>query len=75
MGSELAYDNEAPFPEKLVSIFIRSCCTVGGVVIDPFSGSGTTAKVATQLGRRAIAIDCRKSQVTLTKKRLKEVKR
>lgn len=70
MGSPLAHENEAPFPEALAEFFIRSFCPPGGTVLDPFSGSGTTAAVATKAGRNAIAIDVRPSQITLTKKRL-----
>jgi len=49
---------------------VRSFLPAGGVVCDPFSGSGTTAKVAVANGRRAIAIDVRESQIELTTHRL-----
>lgn len=70
MGDRLCHENEAPFPEKLAEHYIRSLCPPGGTVLDPFSGSGTTAKVSQTAGRKAIAIDIRSSQVDLTKKRL-----
>ena len=73
-GSKLAHENEAPFPEKLAEFFIKSFCPPGGVVLDPFSGSGTTAAVAKQNGRHYIGIDCRQSQIELAERRLKEVK-
>src|SRR5262245_36151693 len=70
MGSALANENEAPFPESLAEFFIRSFCPPDGVVADPFSGSGTTAAVAVRWGRRALACDLRQSQVELTQRRL-----
>lgn len=72
MGSPLAHENEAPFPEALVEPFIRCFCPPGGLVADPFSGSGTVAKVALTLGRRFIGCDLRQSQVDLTLRRLQE---
>ena len=69
MGSKLAHENEAPFPEKLAEFFIRSWCPPGGTVLDPFCGSGTTLAVATKCGRNSIGIDIRESQVDLTKRR------
>ena len=72
MGSPLAHETEAPFPEWLAEFFVRSFCPPGGVVLDPFSGSGTTAKVAAVHGRNAIAVDIRESQCELTKQRIKE---
>lgn len=70
MGSRLAHANEAAFPERLVEFLVRSYCPPGGVVLDPFSGSGTTAAVALRHGRRAIGIDLRASQAGLACKRL-----
>ena len=74
MGSPLAHENEAPFPEKLAEFFIRSFCPPGGVVLDPFGGSGTTAAVAEKHGRRWITIDCREAQVELIHRRIAEVR-
>ncbi len=73
MGSKLNAENEAPFPERLAEFFIRSFCPPGGTVLDPFSGSGTTAAVANRFGRNAIAIDVRQNQCDLTKKRIDEI--
>ena len=72
MGSELAHQNEAPFPEKLVEPFIKCFCPLGGVVLDPFCGSGTTLAVTDRLGRNAIGFDVRESQVELSGRRVKE---
>lgn len=72
MGSRLAHENEAPFPEELVRPFILSFCPPGGLVLDPFCGSGTTLAVAKQEGRNAIGLDVRDSQVELTNRRLQE---
>jgi len=70
MGDRLCHENEAPFPESLAEFFVRSFCPEGGTVLDPFSGSGTTAAVAVRWGRKYIAIDIRESQIALTKRRL-----
>ena len=75
MGSAIAHENEAPFPNALAEFFIRSFCPAGGTVLDPFCGSGTTLAVAAQHGRNAIGIDVRESQVELTKRRVAEVVR
>jgi hypothetical protein len=69
MGHKLAHDNEAPFPEGLAEWFIRSLCPPGGIILDPFSGSGTTACVAQKLGRYGIGIDLRESQAKIGVKR------
>lgn len=70
MGSKLAHENEAPFPEKLAEAFILSFCQPGGVVLDPFCGSGTTMAVAQRHGRSSIGIDIRDTQVNLSLRRL-----
>lgn len=73
MGSNLASENEAAFPESLVEWFVLSFCPPGGLVYDPFCGSGTTAAVSIRHGRRFIGTDIRESQVELTKRRIAEV--
>jgi hypothetical protein len=70
MGSKLCHENEAPFPEDMAEFFVRSFCPPGGIVLDPFSGSGTTVSVAVACGRRGIGIDIRPSQVQLGTRRL-----
>jgi DNA modification methylase len=47
----------ATFPPKLVEPCIKAGCPSGGIVLDPFAGSGTTGMVAQSLSRRAVLID------------------
>jgi hypothetical protein len=74
MGSKLAQENEAPFPEALAERFIKTYCPPDGVVLDPFCGSGTTLAVAERLGRKWIGIDCRQEMVDLSHRRIAEVR-
>jgi hypothetical protein len=46
---------------------------IGGTVLDPFGGSGTTAEVALEYGRRAILIELKPEYVELAKRRLDPV--
>jgi hypothetical protein len=70
MDDKLCHENEAPFPEYLAEYFIKSFCRPGGLVVDVFSGSGTTAKMAVRLGRRFAGCDIRQSEVDLTRRRV-----
>lgn len=70
MGSAFAHRSEAPYPEALVAPFVLALCPPGGTMLDPFGGSGTTAKVAALNGRNAITADIRLSQCELTFQRL-----
>lgn len=72
MGSDYAHENEAPFPQTLAREFVLCFCPPGGVVLDPFSGSGTTAAAAVEAGRRFVAFDLRPSQVELSSRRVGE---
>jgi len=47
----------APFPIDLPLNAIKACCPPDGVVLDPFMGSGTTAKAAEMLNRNWLGID------------------
>ncbi len=57
-------------PEKLIARLIEAACPPGGVVADFFVGSGTTAAVAEQLGRRWVVSDVGKPAAMITRKRL-----
>lgn len=60
----------ATMPQKLVRRCIVAGCLSGGVVLDPFFGSGTTGLVARQEGRRYIGIELNPEYVALAQKRL-----
>ena len=60
----------AVFPVALVEPCVRAGCPKGGVVLDPFMGSGTTGVVALAEGRRFIGIDLKKEYFEMTKARL-----
>lgn len=47
----------ATYPTRLVETPIRAGCPPGGVVLDPFIGTGTTAVVAKRLGRNFIGFE------------------
>lgn len=74
LGSRLAHENEAPFPEGVVEPFVLTCTDQCGTVLDPFCGSGTTLAVAERLGRKWIGIDCRQEMVDLSWRRIEEVR-
>jgi site-specific DNA-methyltransferase (adenine-specific) len=50
-------DHSASFPSELVRRCIETGSPLGGHVLDPFVGSGTTVKVAFELGRNSVGID------------------
>ncbi len=61
----------AVFPEKLVEPCILAGCPEGGIVLDPFSGSGTVGVVAQRLGRSATLIDAKPEYCKLARERIK----
>jgi hypothetical protein len=69
-GGSASHENEAPFPLKLAEFFVLSFCPPGGIVCDPFSGSGTTCHAAVMHGRRFVGCDVRPSQVALCGRRM-----
>lgn len=63
----------ATYPEKLIVDCIKAGCPVGGVVLDPFIGSGTTAVVALKEGRRCVGIELNPEYIGIAERRIKKV--
>ena len=59
----------APYPMDLCRIPILATCPVGGIVLDPFCGTGTTLLAARNLGRRSVGIDLSAEYLDLTAER------
>jgi site-specific DNA-methyltransferase (adenine-specific) len=47
----------ATFPERLIRPIIAACSVPGDLVLDPFAGSGTTCRIAAELGRSCVGIE------------------
>ncbi len=62
----------AVFPVDLPLFFIRLLCPEGGLVCDPFGGSGTTGLAALSAGRRSLLIDNNEEYCQAAVKRLRE---
>ena len=60
----------AVFPERLVETCVRAASPTGGLVLDPFSGSGTTALVARRLDRHFVGIDSVPEYCEMARRRL-----
>ena len=60
----------ATYPPELIRPCIRAGCPVGGVVLDPFMGAGTTGLVALKEGRRFVGIELNPSYLRLATERL-----
>lgn len=60
----------ATFPEKLVEPCILAGCPEGGIVLDPFNGSGTTGVVCYKHRRQYLGIDLNEEYLRLAKRRI-----
>lgn len=58
------------FPDKLAEDLIRTFCQPDGLVVDPFSGSGTTSVAAAATERNSIAIEINEDFVEIINKRM-----
>src|SRR3989338_7940853 len=59
-------------PLKLIQQVLLTASKIGDLVLDPFMGSGTTAVVATALGRRWVGIEKEEKYIRVAEKRLKD---
>jgi DNA modification methylase len=60
----------AVFPAELCELPIKATCPPGGIVLDPFVGTGTAMLRALELGRRAIGIDTSEEYLAVAERRL-----
>jgi DNA modification methylase len=60
----------AVFPEELLVNPIKATCPVNGIVLDPFSGTGSTVYTAVKLHRRGLGIDLSEQYNELARKRM-----
>jgi len=62
----------ATFPPELIEPCILAGAPAGGVVLDPFFGSGTTGQVAQALGRQFIGLELNEAYKPLQDERLRQ---
>ena len=60
----------AVYPEDLIRPCILAGCPKDGIVLDPFMGSGTTARVARQYGRNFIGYELNPEYIKIIEKKI-----
>ena len=60
----------ATFPPELIEPCILAGCPVGGTVLDPFGGAGTTGLVADRLQRNAVLIELNPEYAAIARRRI-----
>lgn len=72
VGKNDKTEHNAPFPEQLARDHILSWSNEEDIVLDPFNGSGTTTKMAEQLGRSYIGIELDSGYCKIAENRLRQ---
>lgn len=67
---KIAYQHPAIFPEKLVEDHIKAWSNEGDLVLDPFGGSGTVAKIANQQHRDWVLIEISREYCDIARERI-----
>jgi len=61
----------AAYPEDLCKIPLLATCPKDGIVLDPFSGTGTTMLVAARLGLKSVGLELSEEYIDIAEKRYK----
>lgn len=61
----------AVYPKELVRNCIQAGCPIGGIVYDPFMGSGTTGLVALELSRNYVGSELNPNYINISDRRIK----
>lgn len=65
-------DHPTQKPMELIERMVKASCPVGGVVLDPFAGSGTTVDVCRKTSRRSIAFEINQTYCDVIEDRMKQ---
>jgi len=68
-------DHFAAYPSSLLEIPILASCPEGGIILDPFMGSGTTALMAKKLNRNYVGIELNQDYIIIANMRLDKLSR
>jgi DNA modification methylase len=60
----------ATFPTKLIEPCVLAGCPEGGIILDPFMGSGTTGNVARKFDRNYVGIELNPQYIKIAEKRI-----
>jgi site-specific DNA-methyltransferase (adenine-specific) len=70
--SERLTEHPTEKPLWLFETLVQASCPVGGLVLDPFMGSGTTLHAAKNTGRRAIGVEFNERYCEIAANRLRQ---
>ena len=74
VSAEKEKDYTNQMPEQLIARIIKTTAIEGDVIVDPFSGTGTTAAVAEKLGYEWRAFDINDTALEITRRRVGNIK-
>lgn len=72
-NDKIAYKHPAIFPEQLAQDHIITWTNIGDVILDPFMGSGTTAKMALLNDRNYVGFEVSEKYCKIANERLEEI--
>jgi DNA modification methylase len=72
-GSKARPAHPCPTPVAMLERIVKVCSDPGGLIIDPFGGSGSTAIAALRTGRRAVSIELDPKFHKVSRDRLKGI--
>lgn len=72
ISGELQVDHPAPYPTNLAERLVRMFSFVGDRVLDPFTGTGTTAVAASRWGRHSVNVELEQEYVDIAEERIKK---
>lgn len=73
VGKDKGNPHPSPMAHDLAAHLVQLSCPRGGIVLDPFAGSGTTCYEARRLGRKSVGIELNAAYADLAAKRLSQL--